>query len=68
LVSNTGFLFYNTRPRNLSNGVISFGCAVTGYADSFEAQTGSSKHPKGVTYSDVMHLLDKGYIVYMDNF
>ena len=50
--------------------------AVTGYAHTFEVYTGAdevhSKHPKGVTYSVVMHLLehlfDKGYTVYMDNF
>ena len=50
--------------------------AVTGYAHTFEVYTGAdevhSKHPRGVTYSVVMHLLehllDKGYTVYMDNF
>ena len=54
--------------------------AVTGYVHTFEIYTGAddihSKHPKGVTYSIVMHLLEhllenlfeKGHIVYMDNF
>ena len=47
--------------------------AVTGYAHTFEVYTGADEvHPKGVTYSVVMHLLEnllgKGYTVYMDNF